>query len=79
MSVDEQVAVVGSSNMDVRSFQLDLEVMLMVCDRGFADQMRKVEDANRRISHELTRAEWDRRTSGHRIVDNLTRLTSAVQ
>ncbi|RYZ31629.1 MAG: cardiolipin synthase, partial [Propionibacteriaceae bacterium] len=30
ISVDDQVAVVGSSNMDIRSFQLDLEVMLMV-------------------------------------------------
>jgi cardiolipin synthase len=79
MSVDEQVAVVGSSNMDIRSFQLDLELMLMVCDRSFADQMREVENDNRRISRELTQAEWDRRSWGHRLVDDLTRLTSAVQ
>jgi cardiolipin synthase len=64
MSVDEQVAVVGSSNMDIRSFQLDLELMLMVCDRSFADQMREVENDNRRISRELTQAEWDRRSWG---------------
>jgi cardiolipin synthase len=79
MSVDEQVAVVGSSNMDIRSFQLDLELMLMVCDRSFADQMREVENGNRRISRELTQAEWGRRSWGHRLVDDLTRLTSAVQ
>jgi cardiolipin synthase len=79
MSVDEQVAVVGSSNMDIRSFQLDLELMLMVCDRDFADQMREVEGANRRTSRELTRAEWVRRSWGHRLVDDLTRLTSPVQ
>lgn len=79
MSVDEQVAVVGSSNMDIRSFQLDLELMLMVCDRSFADQMREVENDNRRISRELTQAEWDRRSWGHRLADDLTRLTSAVQ
>lgn len=78
MSVDEQVAVVGSSNMDMRSFQLDLELMLMVCDRGFADQMRAVEDADRQISSELTCEEWQRRSAAHRIVDNVTRLTSAV-
>ena len=79
LSVDEQVSVIGSSNMDIRSFQLDLEVMLMVCDRGFTDQLRAVEDGYRRISAELTLAEWSRRTAGHRLVDDLTRLTSAVQ
>jgi cardiolipin synthase A/B len=79
MSVDEQVAVVGSSNMDIRSFQLDLELMLMVCDQSFADRMREVENGNRRISRELTQADWDQRSWGHRLVDDLTRLTSAIQ
>ena len=79
LSVDEQVSVIGSSNMDIRSFQLDLEVMLMVCDRGFTDQLRAVEDGYRRVSAELTLEEWSQRTAGHRLVDNLTRLTSAVQ
>lgn len=79
LSVDEQVTVIGSSNMDIRSFQLDLELMLMVCDRGFTDQMRVVEDENRAISHELTHDEWGRRSKGHGLVDDLARLTSAVQ
>ncbi len=78
-SVDEQVSVIGSSNMDIRSFQLDLELMLMVCDRGFTDELRAVEDDYRRISAELTLAEWAQRSRGHRLVDDLTRLTSAVQ
>lgn len=79
LSIDEQVAVVGSSNMDIRSFQLDMEVMLMICGRSFVDEMRAVEDEYRRVSRELTREEWARRTRGHELVDNLTRLTSAVQ
>ena len=79
MSVDEHVTVIGSSNMDIRSFQLDLELMLMVCDRSFTDQMRAVEDGDRAVSHELTRQEWDQRSRMHALVDDLTRLTSAVQ
>lgn len=79
MSVDEQVAVIGSSNMDIRSFQLDLELMLMVCDRGFVDQLRAVEDGDRAVSSELTADEWNQRSRGHGLVDDLTRLTSAVQ
>lgn len=79
LSVDEQVAVIGSSNMDIRSFQLNLEVMVLICERGFVDQMRAVEDEYRRVSRELTASDWSRRSRLHSIVDDLTRLTSAVQ
>jgi cardiolipin synthase len=79
LSVDDDVAVVGSSNMDIRSFQLDLELTLMVCGRSFVDELRTVEDGYRSVSRELTAAEWSRRTRRHRLVDDLARLTSAVQ
>ncbi|GAA3568656.1 cardiolipin synthase [Microlunatus spumicola] len=79
ISIDDQVAVVGSSNMDIRSFQLDLEVMLMVCGRSFVDQVKAVEDRYRRLSRELTAAEWAERGFARSVIDNLMRLTSAVQ
>jgi cardiolipin synthase len=79
ISIDDQVAVVGSSNMDIRSFQLDLEVMLLVCGQAFVDQVKAVEDHYRSVSHELTAQEWNRRGFAKSVVDNLMRLTSAVQ
>ena len=79
LSVDEQVAVIGSSNMDIRSFQLNLEVMLMICGRGLVDEMRTVEDEYRGVSRELAGQEWARRSRLHGLVDDLTRLTSAFQ
>ena len=79
LSIDEQVTVVGSSNMDIRSFQLNLELSLMSCDRTFTDEMRTLEDQYRAVSRELTPTEWDRRSRWHRLVDNLARLTSAIQ
>jgi cardiolipin synthase len=79
VSIDDQVAVVGSSNMDIRSFQLDLEVMLMVCGRSFVDQVKAVEDRYRSLSRELLAKDWARRGFARSVVDNLMRLTSAVQ
>jgi cardiolipin synthase A/B len=79
ISVDDQVAVVGSSNMDIRSFQLDLEVMLMVCGRTFVDQVKSVEDHYRSLSHELLAKDWNQRGFARSVIDNLMRLTSAVQ
>lgn len=79
LTVDEDVSVVGSSNMDMRSFGLNMELSLMVSGREFADQLRAVEDHYRSVSRELTLAEHRGRPWPSRIVDNLARLTSALQ
>jgi cardiolipin synthase len=78
-SIDDDVAVIGSSNMDMRSFLLNMEVSLMVRGRAFVDSMRKVEDGYRANSRELTLEEWSRQPLRSTVLDNLARLTSALQ
>jgi cardiolipin synthase A/B len=78
-SIDEDVAVLGSSNMDLRSFGLNCEVSLMVEGGDVVSRMRKVEDAYRMQSRELTKQEWARRPWTSRYADNVMRLTSALQ
>jgi cardiolipin synthase len=78
-TVDEDVAVIGSSNMDMRSFGLNMEVSLMVSGSTFADEMRRVEDHYRAISRELTLERHRERPWPAKVVDNLARLTSALQ
>ncbi len=61
-SVDDDVAVIGSSNMDMRSFALNYEVSLMLTRPGDRRaRMREVEDAYRSLSRELTLEEWQQR------------------
>jgi cardiolipin synthase len=79
MTIDEQVAVVGSSNMDMRSFSLDLEVSVLVKGSQFVKSLRRVEDSYRQRARELTLAEWMRQPLRSRILDNIARLTAAVQ
>lgn len=78
-TIDDDVAVIGSSNMDIRSFQLNMEVSLMVRGRSFVEEMRKVEDGYRRDSRELTLDEWMKQPLRSTVLDNLARLTSALQ
>jgi cardiolipin synthase len=78
-SVDDHTAVIGSSNMDIRSFNLDFEVSMMCSGPSFVRQMREVEDGYRAVSRELTLEEWQRRPLTKRWLDNVMRLTSAVQ
>ncbi|HHW50518.1 MAG TPA: cardiolipin synthase [Pseudoclavibacter sp.] len=79
MSVDGDVAVIGSSNMDLRSFGLNFEMSLLVRGRQIVDDLRDVEDHYRAVSTELTLEHWLQQPLRKVIWDNLARLTSALQ
>jgi cardiolipin synthase len=79
MTIDDQVAVIGSSNMDMRSFSLDLEISVMIKGSQFVRSLRHVEDSYRLAARELTLDEWMRQPLRSKILDNIARLTSAVQ
>jgi cardiolipin synthase A/B len=79
LTIDDEISVIGSSNMDMRSFSLDLEISVMVRGEKFLQELRAIEDANRAMSRELTLEEWLARPVGIRVLDNLARLTAAVQ
>jgi cardiolipin synthase len=78
-TVDNEVAVIGSSNMDMRSFSLNLEVTVMMIDHGVVKQMRAVEENYRAVSRELQLEEWVQRPILARYVDNVARLTATLQ
>jgi cardiolipin synthase len=78
-TIDDDVAVIGSSNMDVRSFSLNMEVSVMLHGRSFVDAMRRVEDDYRGQSDLLTLDEWLKRPLSAKVNDNLARLTASLQ
>jgi len=78
-TIDDQVAVIGSSNMDMRSFSLNLEISVMVRGANFVKQMREVEESYRAVSRELTLDEWMERPVATRVLDNVARLSATVQ
>ena len=78
VTIDESVTVLGSSNMDIRSFLLDMESSVMVGGTDFMEKMHEVEEVYRSRSRELTLEEWERRPRAMMLLDNLCRLASAV-
>ncbi|MFY9713416.1 MAG: cardiolipin synthase [Microbacterium sp.] len=79
LTIDDETAVIGSSNMDMRSFGLNLEVSMLVRGAEFVTGMRVVEDRYRALSRELTLEEWMQQPLRSTVLDNLARLTSALQ
>jgi cardiolipin synthase len=78
-TIDDDVAVIGSSNMDMRSFSLNLEISVMVRGRSFVDALRGVQQSYKEDSFEITLEEWLERPTRSQVLDNVARLTAALQ
>jgi cardiolipin synthase len=78
-TVDDIVGIIGSSNMDYRSFGLDYEITLMSTGAQFVADLHAVADEYRAVCRELSLEEWRQRPKGQRYVDNVMRLVSALQ
>ncbi|GAA1446072.1 cardiolipin synthase [Leifsonia poae] len=79
LSIDDDVAVIGSSNMDIRSFALNAEATLLVRGASFVEQMRAVEQGYRDAGRRLTLEEWEKEPASATFLDGVARLTSALQ
>jgi cardiolipin synthase len=77
--IDDDIAVIGSSNMDIRSFQLNLEVTLVCYDRQIALALQEVAADYLFESRPLHLEDWQARPPWVKLFDNLARLTSALQ
>lgn len=78
-TIDDDVAIIGSSNMDIRSFSLNMEVSVLVHGSEFVRAMREIEKSYREKSRELHLDEWRGRPRREKVFDSLARLTSALQ
>ena len=78
MSIDDDIAVIGSSNLDIRSFELNLEASLLCYDEQVVADLRAIEDGYMAQSRRLEPKDLQLH-AGQRLVDNLARLTSSLQ
>jgi cardiolipin synthase len=70
MTIDRNLAMIGSANLDRRSFELNLEVSLMVYDQDFASQLRFLQRGYMDASRPVDRAAWNRRPWPTQLVQN---------
>ena len=77
--IDGRVGVIGSSNMDMRSFGLNYEISLLTFGGDAVTAIDELADRYRTQCRELTLAEWSERPYLQRYLDSVFRLTSALQ
>lgn len=69
VSIDDDVAVIGSSNLDIRSLSLHMELSVLIHGARFTDAMRAIEDDYRSKSRQVLLEDWLRRPTRERIFD----------
>lgn len=79
MAIDDEVAMVGSSNMDIRSFELNLECVVVAYDKKTAKTLTRHHDELLKNASPIKLAAWRKRSVWQSFLDSIARLTSALQ
>jgi cardiolipin synthase len=78
MSVDDCIALIGSSNFDIRSFSLNAEVSMLIYDPQVVAKLRLIQEDYFAHAHLLTIEEWDRRPFYQKLPQNMARLVDSL-
>lgn len=76
--IDDMLTVIGSANMDFRSFEHNFEVNAFVYDCEFTARMAAVFEDDLTHCHTATPAEWFTRPRTRRIAESLMRVFSPL-
>ena len=76
--LDDMAASVGSTNLDMRSFDLDYEINALVYDRAFAMACRWTFEQDQAVSRQLTPEEYRRRPLSDKIKESVLRLVTPL-
>jgi cardiolipin synthase len=78
MVCDEKLAIIGTANLDNRSFDLNFEINAMVYDEVIAKQLAGVFKEDISISKQISSAEWRKRPLHRKFMERLLNLFSSL-
>lgn len=78
VTVDDDIALFGTVNLDMRSFWLDFEVTLIVYDLDFGTRLRTLQQQYMEESESVELERWRRRPARARFIENVAHLFSPL-
>jgi len=78
MTVDDDIALVGSINLDIRSFALNAEIGLVCYDAGIVARIRAIEADYLAHADHVDREAWRRRPGWQRSREGVARLADSL-
>ena len=77
MTIDHEVALIGSANIDIRSFALNAEIEIMFYDARVVAELRRIQERYFAHSTLLTTEEWARRPLVAQTLQGIARLADS--
>lgn len=78
MAIDNEIAIVGSANMDMRSFDLNFEVNAIVYDHVVNKKLKDAFYNDLNDADEIDLERWQERSWYHELTEKLARLLSPL-
>jgi cardiolipin synthase len=78
MVIDDCIALVGTSNLDVRSLELNYETTVLIHDESTVNQLKLIIHEDLEMSTEINLNEWLQRPSINKLGENLCSLMTPV-
>ena len=77
-TIDDCVALIGSSNLDIRSFALNNEISVLVYDRAVVSALCAIQARYFAESEQVDRVRWSKRHIATRAAQNIARLADSL-
>lgn len=75
VTIDDELSIIGSANMDFRSMEHNFEISTIIYDKAFTQQLCQMMDNDIRFNGELLRREqWKKRSLPKKFIESLLRL-----
>ncbi|SUM35219.1 cardiolipin synthase [Staphylococcus gallinarum] len=78
MIIDDEVSSVGSSNMDIRSFELNFEINAFMYDENVAKQLKEAFFEDLKVSKALTIERYEQRSNWIKFKQSIAKLASPI-
>jgi cardiolipin synthase len=78
MIVDDNISIVGTANMDARSFDLNFEIVAVVYSKERCSELASVFMGDLRDAEEASLAAWNKRRWWQELLDDIARLLSPL-
>ncbi|MCK9436897.1 Cardiolipin synthase [bioreactor metagenome] len=79
MLVDDDTSAVGTANFDNRSFRLNFEITMIMCDKDFAKKTEKMLQDDLSRCTQVSATEYTQANFLFRLAVNVSRLMAPVQ
>ncbi|WP_427982948.1 cardiolipin synthase [Agarivorans sp.] len=76
--IDQQIALVGTVNLDMRSFWLNFEVTSIIDDPAYAEDLYRIIQDYLKQSSRINPIAWRKRPIYHRLIENVIHIFSPL-